>query len=555
MQKKNHIRMVALVLLILALSVGSVSAQDGYPPPDENGTAAPTEVQETAGPETEVPSTGEPGTEVPGTDVPGTEEPQPTPGFPEPGPGGGFPPVTGYEPGGYSVGPAVQPGMLDLPVDLEIALVRVAQGFQDPVNVVSANDGSGRLFVVERGGVVRVVDSSGQILPDPFLDISDLTLSAFLEQGFYDLEFHPDFASNGLLYVHFAELLRNGDGLIVEFQVSADNANVVDPESARVILRIEQPYANHNGGELEFGPDGYLYIGKGDGGWEGDPLEAGQDLSTLLGKVLRIDVNSTDGSLPYAIPDDNPLVQEERIVELFGITELEFSQIHPNARQEIWAYGLRNPWKFQFDPQNGDLYLPDVGQNHWEEINFVPAGSAGGINFGWDFLMGTRCFPIDLASCDRVGQLPIAEYSHDLGNAIVGIGVYRGSAFPDMDGVYFVGDWGSGRIWGLDQASENQWAFEELLDTDLFITGAGQDENGDLYVTSSTGSYDEADVSTLTGDLWRIMPVDQVPEGADVITGPGQLPGEATPTPEVTPTGEVTGTPGMTMTPEATVSP
>lgn len=422
-------------------------------------------------------------------------------------------------PAGQSAqGPVAVPGD-SFPRDVSIQLVKVADGLVDPVNVVSARDGSGRLFVVERNGVIRIVQQDGQLVEEPFLDISEQVLSAFLEQGLYDVEFHPEFAQNGRFFVHFAELLRNGDSMIVEYTVSPDNPNVADPESARVIMQIDQPWANHNGGELAFGPDGYLYIGGGDGGWEGDPLGAGQDLSTLLGKILRIDVNTNDGR-SYAIPQDNPFAaaRAPRLVQLFGITEQEFSQIHTEARPEIWAYGLRNPWKFSFDRQTGDLYHPDVGQNHWEEINFQPADSPGGENYGWDFLMGSHCFPIEAETCAQVGVMPVAEYSHEehSGCAIIGLGIYRGEESAAMDGIYFSGDYCSGKIWGLTRDEGGNWAYAELLDTNLQLTGSGEDEAGTLYVTTCNCNYGgPAPVDNPPGSLWRLVVADQVPEGAE----------------------------------------
>ncbi|MDQ4075650.1 MAG: PQQ-dependent sugar dehydrogenase, partial [Chloroflexota bacterium] len=389
------------------------------------------------------------------------------------------------------VPPVATPGGT-LPDAPEIELVQVATGFVDPVAVVSPPDDTGRLFVVERTGLITIIDEDGTVLDEPFLDITGDTLSAFLEQGLYDIAFHPDFAENGRFYIHFAELLRNGDSMIVEYQVSEDNPNQADPESANAILQIDQPWANHNGGEIEFGPDGYLYIGSGDGGWEGDPLEAGQDLSTLLGKVLRIDVDAQAGALPYGIPEDNPFLQDLQLVELFGIPEIEFAQIHTLARPEIWHYGLRQPYTFSFDPETGDLWLPDVGQNHWEEINFHPAGSEGGVNYGWDFLMGSHCFPIEEEACPNVGVLPVAEYSHENGDcAVIDIGVSR-QAFEELEGLYFASDFCSGRIWGIAQApeaaeGEAQWIMQELLDTQLQVTGSGQDQQGELYVTSCNG--------------------------------------------------------------------
>lgn len=402
-------------------------------------------------------------------------------------------------------------------IDVSIALVKVVDGLSDPVNVVSSNDGSGRLFVVERNGIVRIVDGEGTLLEEPFLDISDIVQDAFLEQGLYDITFHPDYANNGRFFVHFAEILRNGDSMIVEYAVASDNPDQANPDSARALMQIDQPWANHNGGELAFGPDGYLYIGSGDGGWEGDPLEAGQDLKTLLGKLLRIDVDNEDGR-PYAIPEDNPFAasQSPQIITLFGVTEEEFAAIHTEARPEIWAYGLRNPWKFHFDRATGDLYLPDVGQNHWEEINFQPADSVGGENYGWDFLMGTHCFPIQAGECDAVGTLPVAEYSHELGCSVTGIGIYRGEAYTDLDGLYFSGDYCSGRIWALTHNDGSNWQYSEVLDTSLQITGAGEGEDGDLYVTSCNCNYGgPAPEENPPGSLWRIVPADQVPDGAE----------------------------------------
>ncbi|MHB0878582.1 MAG: PQQ-dependent sugar dehydrogenase, partial [Anaerolineae bacterium] len=370
-------------------------------------------------------------------------------------------------------------------------------------------------LVVERSGTVRIVQD-GQMLDPPFLDLSGDTLSAFLEQGLYDLEFHPDFATNGLFYVHYAELLRNGDSLIVEYQVSADDPNVADLGTARLLMIIEQPFANHNGGELAFGPDGYLYIGSGDGGWEGDPLEAGQDLSTLLGKILRIDVNATGGR-PYAIPEDNPFNQPQTQVQLFGIPESTFATIHTLVRPEIWAYGLRNPWRFQFDSQTGDLYIADVGQNHWEEIDFQAADSTGGENYGWDILMGTYCHPIETTSCNAFGVLPIAEYSHDLGCAVMGLGVYHGTEIADLDGTYLAADYCSGRIWGVAQDDQGEWMMQELLQPAIQITGGGTDADGNMYVTTCNCNYgDRSPLETVPGSLWMIVPADNIPADATV---------------------------------------
>lgn len=395
----------------------------------------------------------------------------------------------------------------------ELALVRVAQDLADPVGVEAAPDGTGRLFVLERPGTVRIL-RDGEMQQDPFLDLSPDILSAFLEQGLYDIAFHPDFAENGVFFAHFAELLRNGDSVIVRYRVAGDDPDRADPESGRLILQIDQPWANHNGGELEFGPDGMLWIGSGDGGWEGDPLEAGQDLATLLGKLLRIDVSPAladeDSYRDYAIPPDNPFARDPELVRLFGLSESFFADIHVAARPEIWAYGLRNPWTFSFDPETGDLWLPDVGQNEWEEINFVAADAPGGQNFGWDFLMGSHCFPIEQEDCAEVGVLPVAEYDHSLGCSVIDIGVLRDEGLPGLDGTYLVGDYCSGTIWGIGPAAEGDgWRMGEVLASGLRITGSGRGPDGALYVTACDCHYGDR-AATETGTLWKIVPAASV---------------------------------------------
>ena len=459
---------------------------------------------------------------------------------------------------GWGVEGVATPGG-DLGMDVEIALMQVADGLIDPVAVTSAPDDSGRLFVVERHGVVRIVQD-GEVLEEPFLDISDMVLAAFLEQGMYDIEFHPDYATNGRFFVHFAELLRNGDGLVVEYAVSEDDPNVADPESARLIMQIEQPWANHNGGELAFGPDGYLYIGSGDGGWEGDPLGAGQDLQTVLGKLLRIDVDAVGQGRRYGIPEDNPFAEPPGLVQLFEIPEQVVAGIHEGAAPEIYHYGLRNPWRFHFDPETGDLWLPDVGQNQWEEINFVPAGSPAGLNFGWKFNMGTHCFPIEDETCPMVGIPPAAEYSHELGCAVMGLGVYRGPDFDEaMQGVYLVGDYCSGTIWGIARDGEAGFVMQELAQTGMMLTGGGADQEGNLYVTSCECTYGgPLPQENPPGALWQIVPADELPAGGtpSPTTGAAMTPGAGTPTAMPSP-GAGTGTPAATMaaTPMGTPTP
>jgi len=256
----------------------------------------------------------------------------------------------------------------DLPGDPAIQLVKIADGLADPVNVAVPDDDSGRIFVVERVGRVRVIDPAGSLLEKPFLDLTELVQNDYLEQGLLGLAFHPEYASNGRFYVNFTDYHTNGDTFVMEFRVSADDPNVADRESGRLLLAIDQPYVNHNGGTIKFGPDGYLYIGTGDGGLGGDPYDNAQDLTQLLGKMLRIDVDVA-GDLPYGIPADNPyadatLVQSNGITDVIGETSgisLEAGDYRPDTRREIWASGLRNPWQFSFDSATGELFIADVG--------------------------------------------------------------------------------------------------------------------------------------------------------------------------------------------------
>lgn len=427
----------------------------------------------------------------------------------------------------------------DLPGEPDIALVKVADGFNDPVNVAHAGDGSGRIFVVERVGRIRVVNEDGSVREKPFLDLTkvnplgSIVQTGFVEQGLYSVAFHPDFENNGHFYVHYASLPFNGDGMIVRFTVDPDSPNVVSSERAnatsKVLMRIEQPYYNHNGGQIAFGPDGYLYISSGDGGWEGDVLQAGKDLSTRLGKILRIDVDTEDA---YAIPDANPFAHasDERLMSLFGVTEEGFSKIRMAALPEIWAYGVRNPYEMAFDPKTGDLFIADVGQNHWEEIIWQPASSKGGEYYGWPDLGATKCHPLlgPDTECPIVGVLPAAEYPHQTpypgadelsegyGCSAQGLGVAH---YGGMRGVYLVGDWCTGRLWGLGwDRSGKRWQFEELVQTGLQFTAGGLDEEGYVLAVSANNFYlaDRGPEANPPGALWRVMPKGEVPSGAEV---------------------------------------
>jgi len=348
----------------------------------------------------------------------------------------------------------------------QISLSTLAGGFVLPVHVTHAGDGTERIFVVEQEGRIRIL-AGGVVLPAPFLDLASLVpprLVAGGEQGLLSVAFPPGFAAKRYFYVNYT---RSPDGatVVARYRVSIGDANVADPASEEIVLNVSQPFANHNGGQLAFGPDGYLYIGMGDGGSGGDPLNNGQSPGTLLGKLLRIDVES--GTAPYAVPLDNPFV---------GVA---------GVRPEIWALGLRNPWRFTFDRGTGDLYLGDVGQNAFEEVDFQPAGSPGGQNYGWNIMEGDSCYPPGTAGCNRTGlALPVFVYDHSLGCSVTGGHVYRGSAIPSLRGVYLFGDLCSGRIWGI-RKNGAAWDNAVLADsTTLTITTFGEDESGNIYVAN-----------------------------------------------------------------------
>ena len=342
----------------------------------------------------------------------------------------------------------------------------VASGFTNPVGVTHAGDGSGRLFVVEQPGTIRIV-KDGSALDTPFLDLRSAVITGS-ERGLLGLAFHPNYASNGQFYVNYT---RAGDGatVIARYHVSPADPDLADPDSAQVLLTIPQPYSNHNGGHLSFGPlDGYLYVGLGDGGSGGDPLDHGQNINTLLGALLRLDV---DSGTPYAIPDDNPFVDAP-------------------GRDEIWAYGLRNPWRFSFDRGTGDLYLGDVGQNEWEEIDAQTADTPGGLNFGWRCKEGSHIYNFG-GDCPQQTLIdPIAEYDHTAGRSVTGGHVYRGLAYPALEGRYFYADYVTGKIWSLYKAGNNPptWSTPELeLDTTLNISSFGEDEDGEIYLVDRPG--------------------------------------------------------------------
>lgn len=437
----------------------------------------------------------------------------------------------------------------DLPGDPSVQLVQVADGLVDPINVASPNDGTGRIFVVERVGTIRIIEN-GEVLEEPFLDLSGEVKTDFLEQGLLGLAFHPDYQNNGRFFVFYSEYRSNGDHFLVEFAASQDDPNVADPDSGRVLLSLDDPFVNHNGGTILFGPDGYLYVTIGDGGLAGDPYDNSQDLSNLFGKILRLDVD-VEGDVPYGIPEDNPFagagVERPAIANGPAQTGDYLADVQP----EIYMYGLRNAWQFSFDRETGDMYIADVGQVAWEEINFKAADEPGGQNYGWDLVEGAHCYPPDEnEDCDFVGVMPVAEYAHDDmgGCSITGIGVYRGEQSTSLDGIYFSSDFCTGRIWGLQQDEAGAWQFEELLHTSLLVTGSGQDEAGELYVTSCNCQFgrDYDPYADSQGVVWQVVASDQVPEGAVTAPLADSMDTEATvetqedaldATPEATPAG------------------
>lgn len=331
--------------------------------------------------------------------------------------------------------------------------------FSQPLDLQSPDDGTNRIFVAEKGGRIRVFTNEPTVNEDTvFLDLS-ANLSTVSEQGLLGLAFHPNYQSNGFFYVYYTPTA--GLSQVSRFTVSA-NAAIADAASELVLLEIPQPATNHNGGQIAFGPDGYLYIALGDGGGGGDPFENGQDRSTLLGSILRIDVDSQENGLNYSIPTDNPFIGE------------------PNVREEIYAYGLRNPWRMSFDTQTGDLLTGDVGQNAIEEIDVVVSGG----NYGWPIFEGTRCFSGD---CNDTGLIdPIFEYAQDNGDrSITGGFVYRGTTVPSLQGKYIYGDFVSGRIWAL----ELDGTLNELVEASrLNIASFGTDTSQELYVCAFDGS-------------------------------------------------------------------
>lgn len=354
------------------------------------------------------------------------------------------------------------------PARTPLALNTLVEGLNLPVGIANAADGSGRLFVIEKPGRIRVFDH-GVLLDTPFLDITDRVGSQANEQGLLGLAFPPTYAQTGQFFVNYTD--TNGDSVISRFTVTAD-ANRADSASESVVLTLDQPAANHNGGNLVFGPDAKLWIGTGDGGSANDRFGNGQNPATLLGKMLRIDVTS-DPAQPYTIPADNPWI--------------DASWNGQDVRDEIWALGLRNPWRYSFDRATGDLWIADVGQNQYEEVNRTPATDlGGGLNYGWPIMEAAHCF--QQANCVQDGLvLPILEYDHSGHCSITGGYVYRGQAIPDLVGAYLFGDYCSGFIWAAIPDAAGGWRSVQAIQVEAPLTSFGEDEAGDLYIVDYAG--------------------------------------------------------------------
>jgi glucose/arabinose dehydrogenase len=348
---------------------------------------------------------------------------------------------------------------------IQVQPVFTTLSFSDMTNLVQPNDNSGLIFITEQRGVI---DAFAANRPQDgsyvFLDISDRVSRGGNEEGLLGFAFDPDYQANGYFYVYYSAA-NPRRSILSRFGLEQGTSGVADPQSEVIILEVEEPFANHNGGQIVFGPDGYLYIGLGDGGAGGDPQGNAQDLGTLLGSILRIDVSGLSGTGDYSIPVDNPFVDTD------------------GARAEIWAYGLRNPWRFSFDRETALLWAGDVGQNEWEEIDIITRGG----NYGWNTMEGFHCYS-PAAGCDQSGlMLPLVEYDHSQGCSVTGGYVYRGENIPALQGYYIYGDYCSGNIWALGYQDSVVIQNILLTESDLQISSFGEDLAGNLYILSRQG--------------------------------------------------------------------
>ncbi|MEA4910453.1 MAG: PQQ-dependent sugar dehydrogenase [Anaerolineaceae bacterium] len=360
------------------------------------------------------------------------------------------------QPTGEPEATATQPGSVaTFPDPNGFQWVEYASGFSRPVDFVPAVDGSGRIYVVEQGGLIRIIENDG-LLPQPFLNLSARVSTEGTERGLLGMAFDPAYTQNHQFYLNYTD--SSGNTMVARYTAAGDGYSA-DPGSEQPLIQVVQPYANHNGGGVVFGPDGYLYLSLGDGGSAGDPQGNAQNLNTLLGKILRIQVS---GQAQYTIPADNPFAGG-------------------GGLGEIWYYGVRNPWRFSFDRQTGDLYMADVGQNIWEEIDSVPAGTPGGLNFGWNYREGAHTYagepPAGLALVD-----PVWEYDHTQGCSVTGGYVYRGASLPEFQGIYLYSDYCRGTVWGLLHMPDGSWQNQALFNVQTAVSAFGLDAAGEIYL-------------------------------------------------------------------------
>jgi len=339
--------------------------------------------------------------------------------------------------------------------------VEIVSGFSRPLGMTSFLNENLMIYVLEQDGIIRVLENN-TLLEVPFLDISSKVSTRGSEQGLLGIALDPDFLTTGEFYLNYTD--RNGDTVIARYFANPDR-KTSDVNSEQIILSVDQPYSNHNGGNLVFGPEGYLYVGLGDGGSGGDPELRAQDPETLLGKMLRIAVSNQE---VYAIPENNPFLDND-------------------GRDELFSIGLRNPWRYSFDRLTNDLWIADVGQGNWEEINFTPVNSEIGLNYGWNYYEGSHAFKGDPPS-DEKYVFPVYEYDHSMGCSVTGGYVYRGEILPEWYGVYIFGDFCNGKVWGILPAENGDWQVSELFATGLNISSFGEDVFGELYLISHNGT-------------------------------------------------------------------
>lgn len=365
--------------------------------------------------------------------------------------------------------------------EIQLRLEPIVQNLRKPTFVTHAGDNSGRLFILEQAGTIHIWQD-GRILDEPFLDIESQVGSSNSEQGLLSIAFAPNFVDSGHFFVNYTN--TDGDTVVARYTVSESDPNKYDPASEQRVLFVRQPASNHNGGMMAFGPDGNLYIGMGDGGGAFDRYQNGQNPETLLGSMVRIDV-TTDQNAPYTIPADNPWV---------GDTGMD-----ANALDEIWAKGLRNPWRFSFDRQTGDLWIADVGQNQYEEVNLTRAETEGGLNYGWPIQEASHCLE---EGCNTEGLVqPVIEYGHEGHCSVTGGYVYRGDAIPGLDGVYLFGDYCSGTIWGARMDDSGTWTSEPLHQMQGRLSSFGEGEDSELYAIDHGGTIYQI-VPATQSNIW-----------------------------------------------------